>query len=308
MILKLQVKCETVNTNEIWIVIPLFNRETYIHELLTTLESQSFQNYKVLIIDHGTKDIQFSNARVVRIKRSSDLWFTGALNEGLKWLKENAKNFEYFLTMNDDVKIFDPNFLQTLINAQKKLGGVVCAMGVDLENKIQYSKITLNRWKFRFEAGDIHESLTEISKEAAKCEFLPTRATLFPAEILTKVGIMDEIHFPHYGSDYEYTHRVRMAGYPLWICRETYVATESNDDMKSYVSGRKLYKSSPLRNFVKEFSNLRMSQSLPLLKNLSRSMFSRTYSVLFLSANIFRIVVGFFYTNYIRTGLRLNSK
>jgi GT2 family glycosyltransferase len=44
------------------------------------------------------------------------------------------------------------------------------------------------------------------------------RGTLIPIRVFREIGFYDEKHLPHYGADYDFTHRARRAGHDILVC------------------------------------------------------------------------------------------
>jgi GT2 family glycosyltransferase len=48
-------------------------------------------------------------------------------------------------------------------------------------------------------------------------DFLSGRGTLIPVEAFQEIGLYDFVRLPHYGADYEFSHRAKKKGYSLFI-------------------------------------------------------------------------------------------
>ena len=290
--------------DELVIVIPIFNRFDEIKNLLNQLKIQSYKNFKVLIVDHGTQDFILSPSPdtffVQIVKASSNLWFTGAINRGLEYVYQYYQNeIKYILLMNDDIIIEDINFLQRLLDegSEKK---IVSCMAVTKENKIIYSGIQFDKLKLKYKRIGQGKRLDQLSEEISPkkiiCDVLPTRCTLVPVKIFKKIGFLNENKLPHYGSDYEWTSRAKRHGFQLVMLNYIYVKTEINN---KEVSGRKKYKKPAIVNFTKEFFNKYSRNNIYQIINYSLLVFGFPYNLLFAFYLISRKVAGFLINNII---------
>lgn len=105
------------------IVIPTFNRENELKNVINSLLHQNYTNFEILIVDNGpstdkTKEIVENYAREdkrFRYISTSSKGCIFARNIGAK----SAKG-EIILTLDDDIELLEPNTLKKLIDTFKK--------------------------------------------------------------------------------------------------------------------------------------------------------------------------------------------
>lgn len=73
--------------NLIYIIIPVHNRKHFTRECLLSLRKQTFQNFKVIVVNDGSSDgtgemIEKEFSDVILLKGDGNLWWTGATNLG----------------------------------------------------------------------------------------------------------------------------------------------------------------------------------------------------------------------------------
>lgn len=284
--------------NRIGIIVPVFNRFSYLEGLVQMLEGQSFQNFELLVVDHGTKDcpqLQSERFPISILKESSALWFTGAVNAGLRKLAHPPHRFTHFMLLNDDVVIDDSNWLLALLKHANPMTLISC-MGGDLSGRVQYASVRFNPWRFSYwyeEAGCL---LEDVEKKVRHCDALPTRGILFHKDIYERIGPLNEELLPHYGSDYEWTERARKLGFNLLMTSETYLRTEVNDHSKAS-SGRKIYQNNVLSSFKADLFNRHLAQNYYDLRNYSRLVFRVPYSEVYLAFHLAKKILAFGFTN-----------
>ena len=93
---------------------------------------------------------------------------------------------------------------------------------------------------------------------------------LIPASVFERVGLLDEIRLPHYGSDHDFYLRCRNHGVPLYIALDAYV----DIDEKSTTQASRLGEMN-IAQFVDSLTNPRSHRNL---KDLS-ALFKKHYPI-----------------------------
>ncbi|HDE2922046.1 TPA: glycosyltransferase family 2 protein [Klebsiella pneumoniae] len=103
---------------KISIIIPVYNVEKYIEECITSLLSQSYHNYEIIIVNDDTQDASIDKIRYL-IDCNSNIKLVEKENGGLS----SARNFglKYatgeFITFVDSDDFIDKDFLKLMISA-----------------------------------------------------------------------------------------------------------------------------------------------------------------------------------------------
>ncbi|MCT7983611.1 glycosyltransferase [Laspinema sp. A4] len=197
---------------KVYILLPVHNRRSITERFIKCLQSQTYQNYHLILIDDGSTD---ETAEMVRekiknltvIRGNGSWWWAGSLQEGYEWLLSNHISLdEIALIANDDTE-FDPNFLDqavqilmasphTLLQAQcySRDQGRLITAGV----KVDWKKLSFSP----------SENIDEIN-----C--LSTRGLFLKIKDFIKIGGFYPRLLPHYLSDYEFTIRAQRQGMNL---------------------------------------------------------------------------------------------
>lgn len=112
----------------IGIIIPCYNEEQNIFNLIKALKNKIIRNYKIVIIDDSKKNLKIKIKNVVYIHRKKKLGRGSAVLLGLELLL-NLKNIRYFIEMdadfshnpneiNNNLKFFKENKLDLLISSR----------------------------------------------------------------------------------------------------------------------------------------------------------------------------------------------
>jgi len=215
------------NIKNVFIIIPVHNRKDFTRNCLLSLRKQTFQNFSTVVIDDGSSDgtsemIKKEFPEVVLLHGDGNLWWTGATNLGVKHVLKNATLRDYVLTMNDDV-IVRPNYLEILLECASKhtrslIGSI--ALKSDNEAIIEDGGVKINWYTAKFNwlaRGREYKTVMDEEPSVMPVDVLSGRGTFIPVEAFQKVGLYDFVRLPHYGADYEFSHRAKKKGYNLII-------------------------------------------------------------------------------------------
>ncbi len=197
---------------KLYILLPVHNRKKITENFVKQLLSQTFQNFVLLLIDDGSTDgtsemVLSYLPETIIIRGKGNWWWGGALHQGYKWIKRNAKNENDFaLITNDDVS-FDNDFLERVLSyLDKHPNTLLLAQGKSMQTgKYIDTGIKVNWKDFSFRnAGE---------NEVIDC--LSTRGLFLKVKDFLKIGGFHPILLPHYLSDYEFTIRAKRKGFVL---------------------------------------------------------------------------------------------
>ena len=118
--------CYALQQGEFWmdslisIIIPVYNRENVIEECISSIISQSYQNFEIILIDDGSSDNTLEiceklakNENRIKILAEQHGGVSAARNKGIDISKGE---YVFFLDSDD---IIHPHLLETLITAMK---------------------------------------------------------------------------------------------------------------------------------------------------------------------------------------------
>jgi GT2 family glycosyltransferase len=198
-----------------------FNRLQKTSAFLSSLLQQAIpDNYllDVYLLDDkspdGTGDFVRQNFPTVTvIDGTGSLFWAGSMRTLWKFADE-SKEYDFFLLLNDDVKLFD-GAINNLFNAYNKLNQspaiIVGTVHGFTEDDITYggrkllSRIT----------GDSYIVIPD-KTELKECEFGNANIMLVDKATVNKIGILAE-DFTHGVADYDYTMRAIEAGIKVWV-------------------------------------------------------------------------------------------
>uniref|UniRef100_A0A7C3ZKX0 Glycosyltransferase family 2 protein n=1 Tax=Planktothricoides sp. SpSt-374 TaxID=2282167 RepID=A0A7C3ZKX0_9CYAN len=283
------------------IIIPIYNRFTDIYNLLQCLNLQTFQEFKVVIVDHGTQDFLFEPNTYIftisLIKASPGLWFTGATNTGIQYVLNHEKEVNFIMIMNDDIQVKDEKFLQTFVKASRDKAIISCMAINSANQKIIYAGLKLKKLQCFYHTNYKGWKPEEIHEDKIQCDVLPTRSTLVPISVIKKIGLLNEEKLPQYGSDYEWTSRAKKNNIELIMLTSTYIRTQISSNR---VNGKNQYSKNKLKFFLKDLFDRHKSGNIYDLVHYSFLVFNWHYAFFFIFVGLLRKIFGFAIINYFK--------
>lgn len=212
------------------ILIPVFNGLGYTKKCLHELEqgiaavcNEKFQ-FEIIVIDDGSSDdtsnwIKENHPQVHLVFGDGNLWWSGGINAGTRFAIDILKT-DFILWWNNDIFQAGDYFVE--------LAKILDAMGATTVygSKIYYAEAPDTIWSFGGEffpklgnfhmIGTFHKDNPSFSKPRL-VDWYAGMGTVFPVEVIEKIGSLNQEEFPQYHGDSDYTYRAKLAGYPLEV-------------------------------------------------------------------------------------------
>jgi len=242
------------NKPTVFIICGVHNGLDYTKNFLSSVAKQSHQNIITIIIDDGSTDgteefIRQNYPKLILIKGDGNLWWTGALYEGVKKALTRAGGDDFILTVNNDC-ILSENLVSNLVTTSKVYQrAIVGSLIIDKNNKTQIAdagvRIDWLKGKYISLPPKKTADLPKDKTIQENIDTLSTKGTLYPIEVFRKIGNFDNKHLPHYISDYEFACRAKRNGFRLLL---SFNARVYNDITRTGF-GEKLPKKITLKEF-----------------------------------------------------------
>ncbi|MBY5717854.1 glycosyltransferase family 2 protein [Rhizobium leguminosarum] len=210
----------------VYVLIPVFNRLEHTRRVVASLRAQRIaKKLRIIVVNDGSTDetaeyLQ-SQGDIVELRGGGNLWWGGAIEEGLKHVLLSCQAEDYILFLNNDTW-FDDQYIETLVQTSKDNGGAAVGSVIHEEGRDPPlvsigAKVNINR----LAVWDLLSELSETEKRSPKSQYrvdaLSGRGTLYPALLFRKYGGMRPSLLPHYMADYEIAMRFARAGVPLVV-------------------------------------------------------------------------------------------
>lgn len=251
------------------IIIVNWNGYTDTIECLTSLESITYPNYEIIVVDNGS-----TNNSVAEIKKhfptqlvletKENIGFAGGNNVGIRYALEHGA--DQILLLNNDT-IVEKNFLDSLVDysSSNELVGVVGPLIYYFKEK---EKLWWQGGDFDFWFNFRDWNFSKIQDEPYESSFISGCALLIKKEVIEKVGLLDERFFLYY-EDADWCYRALKEDYKCFIIPESKIWHKVSSSSGSSLKPENQY------YFIR-------NKLLFAYKNLSLLRFSLFFSLYFL--------------------------
>lgn len=227
------------------VVIPTFNRKSYLKGILKQLLSQEkiadLQLIPVIVVDgsnDGTYEMLSTEfPQIDIVKGNGKWWWTKSINEGIKFLFSQYDP-EYILLLNDD-SIIQPDYIQSLLNASQTAGEDVIIGSISVTDtlpfKVSFSGVKKINW-LTLKKQSYYPNFELLENVPARGLFptyaLNGRGTLVRSNVIRSLGLLDEQAYPQYGSDDDLALRAWKKGYKVYVSYDCRVFDRTTDTSK----------------------------------------------------------------------------
>jgi GT2 family glycosyltransferase len=216
------------------VVTPVHNRRDITLQCLRSLSRVNQQGLEVItfVVDDGSTDgtseaIAAEFPDVTVIPGDGELLFTEGTNVGVRAALEHDP--DYVLMMNDD-QVFDPEFLQRLVETAEKYPRSVVGPLLLLWDTPHKLFQTSPRWE-TLSGGWRHwqrQTVWTIPKSPWEVDLIVGNCLLVPVAAFREEGLMNSARYPFFG-DAEFTPRLQKRGWRLLIDPRSRVFCQPNN-------------------------------------------------------------------------------
>lgn len=193
-------------------------------ECVDSLLALNYKNYKILIVDNGSKDnsaeelrkiAENNSSKVSFIANTKNLGFAGGVNTGISYVIQN--NYDAVALINNDATV-DSYWLSNLEKNLKGDTAIVTGLLLRTNGKtIDSSGDFYSSWGIGFPRG-------RGKKTADAPTFGPVfgatgGASLYKTSLFKEIGLFDETFFAYY-EDVDISFRAQLAGYKVYYTKD----------------------------------------------------------------------------------------
>lgn len=178
------------------IVIINYNGEKFQNDCIKSLFAQTYQDFKIIVIDNGSTDNSmklleaFNDDRIIKIYNGDNFGVAKANNIGIK--ESVALGCTYTLLLNNDT-VLEPKMLEYMVNKQELVASPkIYYYGT---NKIWYFGGKINKFKGTITHFYYQQEKYEINDYTT---YAPTCCLLINNRVFEKTGLFDEEYFLYY--------------------------------------------------------------------------------------------------------------
>lgn len=204
---------------------------------LASLSHQDYTDFEVIVCDDGSTDgtgeaiaNQFSN--VVVLRGDGNLWWTGAINRCVEYVLKNTLDAtdDAVVTLNNDLEV-KPDYLARLADTAKRYRrSIISSAGCDISTGTLVSPGYRQSWvTTKAKPIVIENDHLPGDPMVAAVTHAAGRGALIPLSVFREVGLYDVAHLPHYGADYDLTHRAHRHGFGVLVSHAACVFSHVNE-------------------------------------------------------------------------------
>ena len=277
----------------IYIVVPTYNRVEICKHFISDLRKQSFQDFHLVLVDHGKIKTGIEGEKIARIESDVNGW-ARAVNVGLRFVLEKASEKDSVLIINDDVILTEDYLWNINESVREKPGAILGTCCIDQNTKKNLRvAIRLNRIKAKHIYLYQKRTEDELPNGYIESDVLTGKGTVIPIEVLKKVGIYAEEKLPHYKADHELIWRAKKAGVLVYASTRMRLYTLS--DQKKASGNDPLWQT--LKFMFTDMRSILRVRDWWCYANLA---YSKPYALYFFAVNFLRNTI-FMMVDYIRT-------
>jgi len=273
------------------IIIPTYNRKRLLEECLNSILSQTFTDYKIIVVVDGSTDgtinmLEESFKGLEVIRGNGDWWWTKSVNKGIEAaFKYNPDNI---LLLNDDV-VLPPEYLNNVMKAANENPG--CLLGSSIKDirtgKYTYIGTNLDWRKVRYKNLITLYDLEKLS-EYIPVNHLPGRGLLIPIQVFSKLGLFDTRTFPQQKADADFSLRAINAGYNLVVATNAYLFSHVDEGPD------KVYESNySIANFFKRLYEKKSKQNIYYTLRFNIRHCPKRWLLSYSLINVSAIIIGY---------------
>ncbi|MGB5164873.1 MAG: glycosyltransferase [Woeseiaceae bacterium] len=259
---------------KIHVVITDFDGWEQTQQCLTKLLASTYSDLEIIVVDHGLSDetsIGMSEfPRCKRLPASSDLWWTGATNVGIRHALEQGAS--HIMLLNNDCFV-EASAIETMLQYLPGPEQIIAP----LQKNAATGEVGAGQTGTCFALGFITLVTPAMRRRNSTARgllqtqmIIGGRGVIIPKTVFDKVGLFDEDALPHYGSDHDFYLRCVAAGIRLAIAADAVVAIDESSTTVARNPG-----AMKVPEFLASFSETRSHRNLAVQK----TMFRRHYPI-----------------------------
>jgi GT2 family glycosyltransferase len=219
----------------IWIVTSTFDRFDSLATYFELLSIQTESNFTLVLVDHGNKRVEdyIQIPKFVKIIRSSpNKWWTGAMNDGIRYAITYSKSDKDVIILQCDDSLFYDNFISNLVNTIEKEDALVGAIALNEKNdKILHAQLKFQPLTGKYSYPLQGKELNTFGLKPKKSDVLKGRGVGCSINNLKKIGLLEE-KLPHYKADHEWAHRANKKNINVLVAPNVIVKANLKTQLK----------------------------------------------------------------------------
>ena len=228
----------------ILIVVLNWNGIDDTEKCVNSLLKQTYKNYRILVVDNGSKDdsserldklVEKHSDKVSVVKNPVNLGFAGGVNTGIRYAIN--ENFDAVALFNNDA-VADERWLVSLEKGLKGDVSVVTGLLLHANGKtIDSTGDFYSSWGIGFPRG--RDTAAKNAPESGNVFSASGGASLYKISLFKEIGLFDETFFAYY-EDTDISFRTQLAGHKIYYTKDA-VAYHAQGATSSKIPGFTVY-------------------------------------------------------------------
>jgi GT2 family glycosyltransferase len=218
----------------LYIVITDFNGYPQTQRCLKALAASQYQEFTILLVDHGTTDttkigLAKDFPHVIRLEGSSELWWTGATNLGIRGAIERGA--DAVMLLNNDCYVTLEAIAALVEASNRNPGAIIAPVQLDWQS----GEITsISPWSCFLLGFPTRPGPQKLTPAMMGGKLLPVkliiggRGVIIPDSVFGQIGLFDEKRLPHYGADHDFFLRAKKQQISLYVMSNVFVYIDSS--------------------------------------------------------------------------------
>lgn len=247
----------------LYIIVPVFNRIESTKQFISSLQSQDYKNYRVIIVDDGSSDgtssyLKMNYPDIDVIPGNGNLFWGGAINLGLNFLESKLHDGDIIAFSNNDITLFSDTITSLLAELQNNSESIFHPVTINEKSTCISSGAILKNWMIFLTKHPFRGKPYNEIKEAKKIsiDFATARFLLFDSKLLKKVPRIDTQNFIHYAGDNDFSMRLKQYGH------KTYIIPKSCVMLDTSTTGENPQSIKTLKQFISSLSSVKSTNNL----------------------------------------------
>lgn len=206
--------------SETAIVIPVFNGLGGLEGCIPSLAWAEGRGVHVVVVDAGSTDGSVRYLEdvpwVTLVKGDPEMWWSASTNRGCRFSAQRW-NIENFCILNHDCQLSEPTFDTLRLHAAAYPTDIVCSrvLAQGSERVVFGGGLVGRTGRLIVRGWGLNESRGNAAEKVSWCGGM---GSLIPRELFEALDGFDELVFPHYYGDSDFSFRARQLGRSVWYC------------------------------------------------------------------------------------------
>jgi GT2 family glycosyltransferase len=218
---------------------------------LESLAAQTDEGMDIILVDDGSTDgtaeavrERFPQAQI--LSGDGSLWWTGAVNLGIRQVLSSAGPDDYVVLVNNDTSFKDDFIARCRATAKRLPECLVGSIVVDSSQETIIAGGTQINWYTAKQKNlNFGKRLDEFPPGHLEVvSVLTGRGVMVPCKVYRKIGLYDDRHFQQCG-DTELPRRANLKNFPIYVCYD--LVTYNTDP--EYVSLKRRFKTKKIWDY-----------------------------------------------------------